>query len=111
VIEPLIIFMVVVISILAFNCFAIRREWIKEVRRRKERELALRNPGSKQMVFVRETDSRTVQVEGCACRTCKNFFWVANGEFEAASFCPYCGIKFTSVVQVTGEEMRDIQVL
>lgn len=85
--------------------------WRNEVTKRKAREAQLRNPGPKQMVFVRTADKKTVDVICCACRTCKNFFWTVHNEIEAPHFCPYCGIKFTATTQVTADEMRDIQVL
>jgi uncharacterized ferredoxin-like protein len=85
--------------------------WWKELLSRKAREWRLRNPGAKEMIFVREQDEATVSVQCCGCRTCKNYFWVTHSPIQDEKFCPFCGVKFSAVRQVTGDEFKEFQVL
>jgi hypothetical protein len=44
---------------------------------------------------VQEPDGEK-KVSLCTCGACDNVWWVVCGLEHEPSYCPYCGIKFTS---------------
>jgi len=58
--------------------------------------------------FLSHDGETQLSLDGIACRTCQNHFWVVDAAIEMPSFCCYCGTKFKKIEIIDNNTFDDV---